>query len=99
MYALSPRAFLRFAVLSCCGALLGATGCTPDNGLTTLTPEIVVSPANMDFGDVVVDYSGTMDLEIKNTGRAKLTVEDIAFDGPSARAFSVGRECGSFDLR
>ena len=87
MYAHAPRPTSRHAVLAT--ALLAA-GCTPDNGLTTLFPEIVVSPANMDFGDVVVDYSGTMDLEIKNTGRAPLTISDIRFDGPSVRAFSVG---------
>lgn len=85
-----PRTFSRSTVLV--SALLGAltSACTPENGVKSLYPEIVVSPANLDFGDVVVDYSGTMDLEIKNSGRKALTLSSIDFDGPSERAFDVG---------
>jgi len=69
--------------------LLAATACTPDNNVVVLKPDIVVSPQNLDFGDVIVDYSSTLPISIQNTGRAPLTISDISFDGARSGAFSI----------
>lgn len=49
--------------------------CTSDNQVTTLHPEIAVSPAALDFGEVVVDVDApTVDVFVTNGGRADLDV-------------------------
>lgn len=73
-------------------SLYALVGCEPDNNLTVLEPEIVVSPPILDFGDVVVEYSSTVPLEIKNDGQAPLTVSGIRFDGARSGAFSIGED-------
>ena len=79
--------------LPCALVLLGlslSAGCSSERNVFQLVPEIVASPANLDFGDVIVDTSATMSLEISNTGRAPLTVTDLALDGLPGAAFELG---------
>lgn len=61
-------------------SLLLAACTGPEQNITVLTPTLVVSPEELAFGDVVVDYPGHIDIELINAGRAPLRVESIAFD-------------------
>lgn len=55
-------------------ALALCAGCEPDQDLTAFRPEIVVAPAQLDFGDVGVPLDATETLYIANAGRAPLEV-------------------------
>lgn len=69
--------------------LWAVSACTPENTVVQLKPDIVVSPQNLDFGDVIVDYASTLPISIQNTGKAPLTVSGISFDGSRSGAFSI----------
>lgn len=59
-------------------ALLAA--CTPsDTEINQLYPSMVVSPGQVEFGEVVVDYPATAVVEIINGGRVELDLEEIQF--------------------
>ncbi len=47
------------------------------------TPEVLVSPASLAFGDVAVGAQGTATLSIKNTGTANLSVNSLTTTGKS----------------
>ncbi len=65
-------------------------GCTPENTIGALKPDIAVSPQTLDFGDVIVEYDSVLPISIQNTGRAPLTVSDVSFDGTRSGAFTIG---------
>ena len=66
-------------------ALTTASACNPDQELRMLEPAIAVSPDSLDFGDVVVDYSESISLEIINAGKNNLDISSIALlDGTLA---------------
>ncbi len=68
--------------LASAAALALASSCSPEYETTALEPVLAVSPDSLDFGDVVVDYQGTMDLELINAGRATLQISglDLSLD-------------------
>ncbi|MFH1468989.1 MAG: choice-of-anchor D domain-containing protein [Pseudomonadota bacterium] len=54
--------------------LAALCGCpTSDSDVHALTPSLAVAPDAVDFGDVVVDYESTMEVELINAGQAPLT--------------------------
>ncbi|RLC46681.1 MAG: hypothetical protein DRI23_12110, partial [Candidatus Cloacimonadota bacterium] len=55
--------------------------------LTVATPGIAVSPASIDFGDILVDQSSTLQFSIQNSGTASLTGDITTPDG-----FTVAEE-------
>ena len=55
-------------------AVLG--GCT-DNELSSLTPDIAVSPEEIDFGTVALGTTPTVVLDVANWGGATLTVDSV----------------------
>lgn len=60
--------------------LLLALACNgPDQEINQLFPQLTVSPIEVDFGEVVVDYTETTVFEVINTGRAPLEIDSIAF--------------------
>ena len=63
--------------------------CSGDNTFIKFKPDIVVAPPNLDFGEVVVEYSDTLNVEIFNDGREDLNVESVTFDGQRGGAFSI----------
>ena len=70
--------------------LLLALACTgPDQELNQLYPQLTISPAEVDFGEVVVDYTETMLFEVINTGRAPLEVDSIAFADGGQGVFTL----------
>lgn len=73
-------------------AALGLSGCTPENTVSKLYPDIVVSPQSLDFGDVVVEYESTLPISIQNSGDAPLTIEGVSFDGSRSGAFTIGED-------
>ena len=59
-------------------ALLAA--CTPtESNINQLYPSLVVSPGEVDFGEVVVDYKVSAVVEIINGGRVELDLNEISF--------------------
>jgi hypothetical protein len=70
-------------------ALLLAPGCDSDTGINKLEPKLTFSPAELTFGDVVVDYTEVLSIEIINTGRVPLDVERIYLQGDSGATFTV----------
>ncbi|MCK6621613.1 MAG: choice-of-anchor D domain-containing protein [Calditrichaceae bacterium] len=50
-------------------------------------PDILASPAELDFGEVVVDSSAELSTIIKNVGNVDLIVSDIAIVGNDANQF------------
>ncbi|MCP4807834.1 MAG: choice-of-anchor D domain-containing protein [Proteobacteria bacterium] len=58
------------------GALTLLLACSgSDTQISALTPELTLSPEEVDFGDVVVDYSEGMVVEVINTGLAPLDAD------------------------
>ncbi|MCB9797182.1 MAG: choice-of-anchor D domain-containing protein [Alphaproteobacteria bacterium] len=59
--------------------LLAAAACNGDTDIQQLYPELTVSPLEVDFEEVVVDYTEAAVFEVINTGRAPLVLHDISF--------------------
>ncbi len=68
----------------------GLVGCTGDEGLKALKPDIVVTPEVLDFGQVVEDYTLTAELQIINSGLGKLHLSAIEIANDDAGVFSIG---------
>jgi hypothetical protein len=60
----------------------------PETNVNELEPVMAVDAESVDFGDVVVDTTGTYELGIQNVGRAPLTVS-LAIGGTDAAQFST----------
>ena len=76
-------------------ALLACTG--PDQEINQLYAQLTLSPVEVDFGEVVVDYKETAVFEVINTGRAPLAVSSIRLQDGGSDVFSVDLE--SLDLQ
>ncbi|MFT5682617.1 MAG: hypothetical protein ACI8RZ_003539 [Myxococcota bacterium] len=79
--------------------LMTACNDKSDNNINVLTPDLFVEDV-VDFGDVVVLYSGETTLSIANAGRAPLIIDSLSIDGNDDGAFSIIEETGdtaSFD--
>ncbi len=53
-------------------------GCPTETNVRELVPGWAVSPETLDFGEVVVDYSSTLELEVLNTGEVEIKVSSVA---------------------
>jgi hypothetical protein len=70
--------------------LLAIAGCDgSENNVNQLFPEILVSPTEVDFGEVVKDYPATVALEIINGGRAPLKISSIVLRGDGVVPYAV----------
>ncbi len=67
-------------------------------GAAADAPNITVTPANHNFGDVVVNSSASQIFEVKNTGTADLTVNSVSLLGNNAAEFNIDNGGGSFTL-
>ena len=63
------------AVLALCYA------CQSDTQVNPLRPEIVVTPEEIAFGDVVADYTANATIDVFNAGRAPLKLSEVRIDG------------------
>ena len=69
-------------------ALLAA--CTPtESNITQLYPSLVVSPGEVNFGEVVVDYQASAVVEIINGGRVELVLKEITFNNDFNGAYTL----------
>lgn len=68
-------------------ALFACNG--PEGEIRQLYPTMVVSPAEYDFGEVVVDYTAEATIEVVNAGRADLKVTSIEFQEGGAGVFAI----------
>ncbi|MDP2304411.1 MAG: choice-of-anchor D domain-containing protein [Pseudomonadota bacterium] len=65
-------------------------GCTSQvEGVKALQPDIVPLD-NIDFGDIVVDYSSQGAVRINNNGLGDLEIDEITINGEGAAAFTLG---------
>ncbi len=72
---MAPAALL----LATGGLSVGGLACQgPDSDLTVLYPTAVAAPDSIDFGGVVVPYSGAAEIQLINAGRATLDVSAIS---------------------
>lgn len=69
-----------------------AAACTPDQQIHVLYPTLTVAPESVDFGDVVVDYEATSELEIINSGDATLDVTEVKVLDTTLPVFGVAVE-------
>lgn len=79
--------------------LMTACNGNSDQNINTLTPDLFVEDV-IDFGDVVVLYSGEATLSIANAGRAPLLIDAISLEDNDDAVFSIVEETGdtaSFD--
>src|SRR5688572_24060714 len=60
-----------------------------DQNITQLTPVMAVFPEALEFGEVAVQYSEDMTLEIQNVGRAPLEIDSIALAGVSDSSYTI----------
>lgn len=65
-----PAAFCAALVLACSGAC----ECSEGGGIARVVPEIEVSPASLDFGEVPFGSTKRLELVVRNTGTADLTL-------------------------
>ncbi len=56
------------------------------DGLKSITSEISVNPAALDFDTTLVEYTATLQTVVKNTGAGILTVSDITSNRPVFKA-------------
>ena len=64
----------------------GGSGFTIESDIVTGTPQFTVNPANLDFGQVSVGYSGVQTVVVDNDGDGPLTVSAVSSNNS---AFSV----------
>ena len=67
---------------------------SPDTKIIALTPDIVVAPEEIAFGDIVKLYTVQQEVQILNAGRAPLEISEIEFEiaGGFADVFTLGTE-------
>lgn len=69
---------------------------SPDSNIQKLSPDITAAPGSVEFGDVVVLYSDTQQVQILNAGKAPLDVADIRVSGEDG-VFAVTPSTFSID--
>lgn len=67
--------------------LVGCDG--NETNVNRVYPNVLVTPAALDFGGVAVDYSSSLDLLVLNGGLAVLEVDSVEIVGDDAGAFTV----------
>lgn len=78
-------------------AVLALVACNGnDQNLVSHHPTMVVSPAEFDFGEVVVDYTAQTTIEVVNVGKANLDVSSIEFVDGGGGVFEI--EPSEFEL-
>ena len=55
----------------------------PVNLTVTGSPEILVNPSSLDFGEVWIGKNRTMSIKVKNNGTDSLLVQELTFDHPA----------------
>ncbi|MBZ0267176.1 choice-of-anchor D domain-containing protein, partial [bacterium] len=68
------------------------------NGVDAIAPNVAVTPASYDFGNVVAGASATSFFAVANTGNAPLSVASVTIVGADAAEFAVLDDPGSFTL-
>lgn len=63
--------------------------CQSQNGLVKGTPSLVVQPADIAFGEVVVGRQSEIGITLENRGYGALAVEDLALDPLSSPDFEL----------
>lgn len=70
--------------------ILALGGCpVSDTQVNKVYPNLVVLPESVDFGDVAVNYSGSQDFTITNSGLAKLEITDISLPDDGGGVFDI----------
>jgi len=88
--ARNPTALVTLAAL---GALACSGGSATDKySFTTLEPDAELTPATIDFGDVIVPYTATETFTLLNAGRRELIIEDIYISSDDGSVFNVDFE-------
>ena len=70
-----------FARLAGGAALALCCACKSDSQVNPFYPEIVVTPAAVDFGGVVAEYTAKETVEVFNAGQAALKISDVRIEG------------------
>ena len=72
---------------------------SPDTKIIALTPDIVVAPEEVAFGDIAKLYTVQSEVQILNSGRAPLEISDIELEvaGGYADVFSIDMEADDSD--
>lgn len=68
------RAAAIFLAATATGSLLG---CDDEQGLVGLTPSAVFDPSSLDFGEVQVDRSKRLPVDLQNTGPLAFTITEV----------------------
>lgn len=61
---------------------LGGASCSEGDQLSTVAPELVLSPSELDFGEVPIGATGRGTVEVSNVGNAPLVVSDPMVAAP-----------------
>lgn len=73
-----------FVALFALGACDGS-----DTNVNRVYPDLVVTPASVDFGDVAVLYSSAAPVQVINAGLASLEIASVSIAGADAALFAV----------
>ena len=74
------------------------SGCQSDTEINKLYPALSVAPEALEFGDTVVDYGQTLELEVINGGQVELNVDSTSWLGETG-AFSVSPKTLNVEAR
>ncbi|MBN2009982.1 choice-of-anchor D domain-containing protein [candidate division KSB1 bacterium] len=73
--------------------------CFPANASTLASPaDIAVTPTSLNFGDVIVNASADLSVEVKNLGESTLYVSSSSISGTNSGMFSIISGGGAFNL-
>ncbi len=73
------------------GLWMWLLGCPdPSTGFTKLQPELLLTPAVIDFGEVIIGEPLTLELAVTNVGLATLHLDGLSVGGAGASAFVLG---------
>lgn len=70
-------------------SLLLLAGCDPDQALNTAEPSVVVEPATVDFGEVVLGMYGEIGAVVRNDGLGTLTISGAELESGSSSDFTL----------
>ena len=79
---------------------LASLGCgEPDSKLVALTPDIVVAPEEIEFGNIIKLYSVQQEVQVLNAGRGPLNISKIELEvaGGHTDVFTIATEPGPED--
>lgn len=70
-------------------ALAAAAACTDEVTFVPVEPKLVIQPAEVDFGDVVVGLTSRLELTLTNAGNARLEIAGAAADAALGAEFTI----------